>query len=199
MVTLEFIWINGKRIEIILSVIRRTCRRHKKLEHKFFCYMLVINLKFIHHAAQQPNIVFLPEIKGNNFQLFSIKPNEYLLNLNIPDSSRIETIAYQPAKGLNFSGAIETNYEDANKNFIVDYVADVNGYRAKIKIKKPEPEAQLDLVAEPKLSLNVLKSGEIILFMIQIKLNDRNSPPSGLLKVVTYITPNMLRVKREGV
>lgn len=42
--------------------------------------MLVINLQFVHLVAQEPNVVFLPEIQANNFQLLS-NPNlnEYRL------------------------------------------------------------------------------------------------------------------------
>uniref|UniRef100_A0A1A9WAI6 Uncharacterized protein n=1 Tax=Glossina brevipalpis TaxID=37001 RepID=A0A1A9WAI6_9MUSC len=124
---------------------------------KFFYYMLVIHLQFGYHAVQQPNIVFLPEIKIDNFQLFSTNPNEYRLNLNIPGSSRSETIAYEPVTGLNISGSIETYYEDVNKNFIVDYVADVNGYRAKVRTEEQSIVTLSEIV--PYLSVNVLKSG----------------------------------------
>ncbi|KAL9885307.1 uncharacterized protein ACN427_011794 [Glossina fuscipes fuscipes] len=125
---------------------------------KFFYFMLVINIQFVYHAAQEPNVVFLPEIQENNFQLLSTNPNEYRLNLNIPDSLRSETIDFQPVTGLNISGSVSTYYKDVNKNLIVDYVADVNGYRVKVRTQE-QPEVERDIEITPLLSANVLKSG----------------------------------------
>uniref|UniRef100_A0A1B0FJ98 Uncharacterized protein n=1 Tax=Glossina morsitans morsitans TaxID=37546 RepID=A0A1B0FJ98_GLOMM len=119
----------------------------------------VINLQFVHLVAQEPNVVFLPEIQANNFQLLSNpNPNEYRLNLNIPDSLRSETIAFKPVTGLNFSGSVSTYYKDVNKNLIVDYVADVNGNRVKVRTEE-QPDVQRDVQITPVLSVDVLKSG----------------------------------------
>uniref|UniRef100_A0A1B0A1C1 Uncharacterized protein n=1 Tax=Glossina pallidipes TaxID=7398 RepID=A0A1B0A1C1_GLOPL len=125
---------------------------------KFVYFVLVINLQFVYHAAQEPNVVFLPQIQENNFQLKFTNTNEYRLNLNIPDSSRSETIQFQPVTGLKFSGSVNTNYKDVNKNFVVDYVADVNGYRAKVRTEE-QPEVVTNIPITPYLSVNVLKSG----------------------------------------
>uniref|UniRef100_A0A1A9VWL9 Uncharacterized protein n=1 Tax=Glossina austeni TaxID=7395 RepID=A0A1A9VWL9_GLOAU len=137
---------------------------------KFFYYVLVINLlQFLHLEAQEPKVVFLPEIQENNFQLLSNpNPNEYRLNLNIPESLRSETIAFKPVTGLNFSGSVSTNYKDVNKNLIVDYVADVNGYRGKFRIEEEQPYVQRGFQVTPVLSVDVLKSGVIINFISKV-------------------------------
>uniref|UniRef100_A0A1B0A1C4 Uncharacterized protein n=1 Tax=Glossina pallidipes TaxID=7398 RepID=A0A1B0A1C4_GLOPL len=141
-------------------------------EQEFFYYMLVINLQFVHLGAQEPNVVFLPEIQANNFQLLSNpNPNEYRLNLNIPDSLRSETVAFKPVTGLNFSGSVSTYYKDVNKNLIVDYVADVNGYRVNVRTEE-QAGVQRGFQVTPVLSVDVLKSGVVRCLIMNVSDNE---------------------------
>uniref|UniRef100_A0A1B0AY27 Uncharacterized protein n=1 Tax=Glossina palpalis gambiensis TaxID=67801 RepID=A0A1B0AY27_9MUSC len=93
----------------------------RKLHHHHELYVSIV-----YHEAQQFNH-FSPNYDENNFN-----PNEFRLNVQIR-SDRSENIALPPSMDLKFSVSIDSNRRDVNRDYIVEYVSDLKGFRIKVE------------------------------------------------------------------
>uniref|UniRef100_A0A1A9VWL8 Uncharacterized protein n=1 Tax=Glossina austeni TaxID=7395 RepID=A0A1A9VWL8_GLOAU len=110
----------------------------------FFCYIFTINLQIVYHEAQQFNH-FSPNNEVNNFDSFTKAPNEFRLNVQIHGGrSSDENIGSLSPTDLKFSVSIDSDRrDDVNRDYIVEYVSDLNGFRVKVEIAQRELEPRL--------------------------------------------------------
>uniref|UniRef100_A0A1B0A1C3 Uncharacterized protein n=1 Tax=Glossina pallidipes TaxID=7398 RepID=A0A1B0A1C3_GLOPL len=121
------------------------------------CFLLALFLTSVFHLSATQEVI-LPEVKNTFYELSNPKPNEYVLSITFDDFDRQEVIKFQPLDSdtpeLQITGETRTFYDDINKDLVVKYVADSHGYRANFTYISP-----VVLKTQPRLSVNVLKSG----------------------------------------
>uniref|UniRef100_A0A1B0A1C0 Uncharacterized protein n=1 Tax=Glossina pallidipes TaxID=7398 RepID=A0A1B0A1C0_GLOPL len=103
------------------------------LELLIFCYIFTINLQIVYHEAQQFNH-FSSNNEVNNFDSFAKAPNEFRLNVQIHSGRSGEIIGLLPPTDFKFSVSIDSDRRDVNRDYIVEYVSDLNGFRVKVEI-----------------------------------------------------------------